>query len=904
MAAKTKESVPSNDTPKQPHGGQKVTKVPWIALQDESISHIPPIFTRDGSYMFLVQDATVLIVSRLTNRIVTTLSGESTPEEHKHQAPITGIQLSSFNPLQLITSSLDGTIKTWDYLDSELHDHVQVGHAIVGMSVSHQWKNRLFVAVCKRGGRDSASDSKSKEASSTIYSVQLGRSSPRLHKPLKLVRLGKTRPVSHLSVSPDGRWLVATSLAKVHVLDLNDTSAGFTKYATESRISALAFHPDKDTARFATGEQNGKIKIWHCLELANDSPPARGDSAWQPVAVTTTLHWHAHAVAALAYTPDGSQLLSGGEESVLVLWKLSSGQAAGTAGREFVPRLGAPIVALAVASGYEGTEQEYVARLADGSTSFIASLSLKPTRTFSTIKTDAMRALLPPEARAQQTQPLAYDPASGQLVLLAGHPSTLQFVDIATRSHIRDMEVVPSNRVSRPEDQLITPSAVQHVAFSAPKKDMLHAEWMATVDGREGGGFTTELSLKLWQWDMRTKSYVLNTRIDLPHEGTVTSVAFSPLLSEQLLESFLLATTGTDGQVKTWRMSTRALKGARTELFWVCRSSFAYRDTTPQHIVWAPDGSLMAVSQGPFITLWDPHTLVMQAHLSSPDIKHVSSCQFVGRQGRYLAALSSQARLLVWDLVFESVVWSSDAPVQAQVAYAEGLLAARVASGSTRLEYIVPRTQSLDRVYTFPVEIGHTLINASTDSDPEHLCLMALRQGGTLMGIGSAAARPLAPTASLHKTAMANARSTLFDELFGLAEAEHARVQEVLDEDSQRMRSLFSDVSVPMDMAMFTTPAHLLPPVSSLLDSFVDALLPARAAPPAPEPAAAVTPMIMDEPVTPRLDALDHVAKARDADISHLTAVFDQLMAAPRSESGAGPPSRSSKSKRKVSRSM
>lgn len=153
---------------------------------------------------------------------------------------------------------------------------------------------------------------------------------------------------------------------------------------------------------------------------------------------------------------------------------------------------------------------------------------------------------------------------------------------------------------------------------------------------------------------------------------------------------------------------------------------------------------------------------------------------------------------------------------------------------------------------------------------------------------------------------MENARATLFDELFGLADAEHNRVQEVLDEDAQRMQTLLSDVSVPTTMELFTTPAHLLPPMSSLLDNFVDAILPAHSAPaPLPVSEEAAAPMAMDEPVTPRLDALDHVAKARDADISHLTAVFNQLMATPRlSEGEARPSSRSSKSKRKVSRSM
>ena len=190
--------------------------------------------------------------------------------------------------------------------------------------------------------------------------------------------------MSHLILSPDGRWLVATSQAKLHVLDLNDTSAGFTKFATESHITSLTFHPHTDPVRFATGETNGKIKIWHCLEQSN-RPALVESSGWEPVSLTTVLHWHAHAVSALQFTPDGAQLLSGGEEGVLVLWKMHSGTAAGSDGREFVPRLGAPIVSLAVASGYENTEQEYVVCLADGSAVFVASLSLKPPRVCATI---------------------------------------------------------------------------------------------------------------------------------------------------------------------------------------------------------------------------------------------------------------------------------------------------------------------------------------------------------------------------------------------------------------------------------------------------------------------------------------------------------------------------------------
>ena len=34
--------------------------------------------------------------------------------------------------------------------------------------------------------------------------------------------------------------------------------------------------------------------------------------------VCSTMHWHAHAVGALCFSPDGNFLLSGGQEAVLV----------------------------------------------------------------------------------------------------------------------------------------------------------------------------------------------------------------------------------------------------------------------------------------------------------------------------------------------------------------------------------------------------------------------------------------------------------------------------------------------------------------------------------------------------------------------------------------------------------
>jgi NET1-associated nuclear protein 1 (U3 small nucleolar RNA-associated protein 17) len=56
----------------------------------------------------------------------------------------------------------------------------------------------------------------------------------------------------------------------------------------------------------------------------------------------TTVQWHANAVSDLGFTDDGTFLLSGGAEAVLVLWKLDDGT------RQYLPRLGAPFKSISL----------------------------------------------------------------------------------------------------------------------------------------------------------------------------------------------------------------------------------------------------------------------------------------------------------------------------------------------------------------------------------------------------------------------------------------------------------------------------------------------------------------------------------------------------------------------------
>lgn len=209
-----------------------------------------------------------------------------------------------------------------------------------------------------------------------IYRVSLTpkQSTTSLHsKSSEIIRIGKSKAAVAMGLSPSGSWLVVVAGHKAYVCLTSSLESGFTKFVSPEKLTCLAFHPVDDY--FATGDEIGQIRLWYCLNNQLTFNTAAGERRAQ----TTTMHWHAHAVASLAFTGNGAYLLSGGEESVLVIWQLHSGK------KEFVPRLGSPILTTTVRTT-DGGEEEYLLGLADGSYSFVNSGSLTITRSISRIR--------------------------------------------------------------------------------------------------------------------------------------------------------------------------------------------------------------------------------------------------------------------------------------------------------------------------------------------------------------------------------------------------------------------------------------------------------------------------------------------------------------------------------------
>lgn len=196
----------------------------------------------------------------------------------------------------------------------------------------------------------------------------------------EITAIGKTRAVVGLSFSPSGSWLVAVAGHKAYVAPTSSFKSGFTKYVSPEALTCLAFHPFEDY--FATGDDKGNIRLWYCL----NEQIAAASVGVEKRAQTTTLHWHAHAVASVTFTPNGAYLLSGGEESVLVIWQLHTGK------KEFVPRIGAPINTIAVVAG--GQSEEYLLGLADATFTFVSAATLRISRSYTRIKLGALLSLV------------------------------------------------------------------------------------------------------------------------------------------------------------------------------------------------------------------------------------------------------------------------------------------------------------------------------------------------------------------------------------------------------------------------------------------------------------------------------------------------------------------------------
>ncbi|KZO95924.1 WD40 repeat-like protein [Calocera viscosa TUFC12733] len=801
----------------------------WVSLLDAKTSDHPAIFTKDARFFFLPSGTSVHIHSASTGEVVSTLAAPHSPGKASKQR-VTSLVLNPSNPFQLLVAHLDGNLRVWDFLDGVLLRTVEVGHGITHMCVNENLKDQVVVAVTEVGKKGS-SDAHAKPQS-VLYRVTLSTQTK--------TYISKLPIISYLAISHSAQHLVGTSGSTCHVVTLPaEGDASVLRCPSKDKITCLVFHPEEEW--FATGDEIGTIKFWYCSSSAGQG--------------TAQLHtashlWHAHPVRSLTFTPNGAYLLSGGEEAVVVAWQLHSGL------REFVPRVGGPIRWMSVRPAEGNGEEEWLAGLADRTLVWVNAGSLKVSRSVARVKLD----ISAPSSALPTSLPLAVHPITSNLLLPSSHPSFLQIYSHPNRSLITELEVHPSNRVSKPNpDASPLPTArVERVAISP------QGNWMATIDVRRGG---EELDLdvdravtrlKVWRWNGQRKEWELNTRVERPHgTGEVTSLAWMPeppLGSGKAELGCLLATTGKDGNVKTWRARVGRGEEGEEEVAWINRSSFSYRAHVPQACAFSPDGSLLAVGQGPCVTLWDPKTNVMQRVLAGVATAVAEQVAFVGRDGRWVAVLESRPEgasgkrkvrrnvLVLWDLLSCTASWEYDLGIcSAQVVpQPSGAFFAVFASTdstptpdrSTRAFLFNTASSRPFRIQKLSFKLQNTISYPLAPSTPgaSELSFVGITKDMDVVLFGDSVGELEKRSPGVQKLgAAAPAARTLFQEVFGISalvdpDQEHGRPVVALDSALQKG-----------DDSLFDGPAYMLPAMSTLFQPFMDSILKRRSAEPAAE---------------------------------------------------------------------
>lgn len=302
------------------------------------------------------------------------------------------------------------------------------------------------------------------------------------------------------------------------------------------------------------------------------------------------LHWHREAVGAVAWSLDGQYLVSGGRETVLVLWQLETGR------KQFLPNLESPIQDIVVSP--KGSS--YVVRLADNSVMILSASELSPTCHVAGVQSNSFsRATMPTEhlptidllsqfgAEApSNTVAATINPndAGHMMLSVPANQIPLTFGGrLSPAPYLQAFDVLNGQFVSR---QAMTRTNATNVNLG-PEGNSIHepnvkslqvsqdGRWLSTVDEWEAppndsrdlnaDGFertnTLESKLRFWAWDDSDKQWMLNSRIDDPHrqENDLAGLSLLALASDP--GGCRFATLGADSIVRTWILKSKLKNG-------------------------------------------------------------------------------------------------------------------------------------------------------------------------------------------------------------------------------------------------------------------------------------------------------------------------------------------------------
>ncbi|XP_033024487.1 WD repeat-containing protein 75 [Lacerta agilis] len=559
------------------------------------------VFSADSKYLLCASGDYVKVYSTATEECLHVLQG--------HSNLVTGVLLNPQNHLQLYSWSLDGTIKLWDFMDGILIKTLVVGFKLFAFYALAGSENSVFVIIPK--------DNDERSGQFQLASLKIPKTPDQEVEAneLELIMDGVSQSPKCTALGREGEYVVSAcdiylvvcffKKKKLYSFSLDP------KYSTNECFTCVACHPKEDC--IASGHSDGKIRLWRNFNHKKEY-------------TYSTMHWHHGEVMDLAFTVEGTSLLSGGIESVLVQWRDGS-----DAKKEFLPRLGSTIQHISVSP--------------DGAFLCTSHADNKIIIIHSNLKVSTVIQGL--NRGSDVKTGLMVDPRTKALVL-NGKPGHLQFYSLQNDKQLYNLDIVQQEYI---HEYGLNQIELVKAAFDSK------GNWLATVEQRQGSSGELEMYMKLWAYDEQTQSFTLNTRISMPHEDCVTAVCFRCTdASENITPT--LVTAGNDGHFKVWMLLVDN-DGENQSITWACDFVGSYHNYRATNCCFSEDGSLLAVSFDKIITVWDSELWDLKCTFCHLPGTIQNLC--FGRQScsKYLLGTTSTGFLCCWNLLSCTLEWSA-----------------------------------------------------------------------------------------------------------------------------------------------------------------------------------------------------------------------------------------------------
>jgi WD40 repeat protein len=366
----------------------------------------------------------------------------------------------------------------------------------------------------------------------------------------------------------------------------------YTKISNKKTIRCVAYSNAQQIIAF--GDESGAIKLYY------------------PSGENKTLHWHPVVCYDLEFSADGNYLYSVSEDGNVALWNLLNGHRSKIACHESLRKIA---ISPSQDSALVVTKDNRVLKL-----------DLHAQKSYDKF---SVQGIYGPNGTTKQQLTMSFDARTDAIIL--NGTNVLQWYDIKKDQETRRKHIQYKALSFNPSRYNIT-KPVSHYVTHVTSKTSLIADCEKIGD---------QTCLKIW--NMKGDQLVLNTLIDTPHGADITSCKFS-----QAAYASPLVTTSLDGTAKLWDKSPNGK-------FYVCYAVIDYKRLKPYSADFSPDGSVIAISFGRALTIWDTTSASL---LYAEDVANdrIQSVKFLSDEQ---IVFQSRNQVSIYELGSMKVVWQS-----------------------------------------------------------------------------------------------------------------------------------------------------------------------------------------------------------------------------------------------------